>query len=143
MVYHFFRTIFSCFVPVCAAISFFRSPMVSSGLHFTRTCIPSISCCLRQSYKSCNITFLPKRSLQVISIIFYADLFLLLNAITNVFRLQNADNSRLIDICTKVRMCEYCQIIRNAACKKEYKQSESKQLKTNKTEISGSFSRCL
>ena len=31
--YHFLRTIFSHLVPVCAAISFFRSPIVSSGLN--------------------------------------------------------------------------------------------------------------
>lgn len=37
IVYHFFKTILSYFVPVCAAISFFKSPTVSSGLHFTRT----------------------------------------------------------------------------------------------------------
>lgn len=32
MVYHFFKTILSGFVPVCAAINFFKSPIVSSGL---------------------------------------------------------------------------------------------------------------
>lgn len=37
IVYHFFKTILSYFVPVWAAINFFRSPIVSSGLHFTRT----------------------------------------------------------------------------------------------------------
>ena len=30
--YHFLSTILSAFVPVCAATSFFRSPIVSSGL---------------------------------------------------------------------------------------------------------------
>nr|XP_037269720.1 uncharacterized protein LOC119161383 [Rhipicephalus microplus] len=50
MVYHFFKTILSHRVPVCAAMSFFRSPIVSSSLHFTRT-------------------FFPSRSLHVISII--------------------------------------------------------------------------
>lgn len=50
-VYHFLRTILSYLVPVCAAMSFFKSPTVSSGLHFTRT-------------------FFPNRSLQVISNIF-------------------------------------------------------------------------
>lgn len=47
-VYHFFKTIFSHLVPVCAAINFFKSPIVSSGLHLTRT-------------------FFPRRSLQVTS----------------------------------------------------------------------------
>jgi len=51
MVYHFLRTIFSDFVPVWAAISFLRSPIVSSPLHLTRI-------------------FFPNRSLHVISIIF-------------------------------------------------------------------------
>lgn len=32
-VYHFFRTIFSAGVPVLAAINFFKSPIVSSGLN--------------------------------------------------------------------------------------------------------------
>lgn len=35
--HHFFSWIFEAFVPVCAAMSFFRSPTVSSGLHLTRT----------------------------------------------------------------------------------------------------------
>lgn len=35
--HHFFSWILLGSVPVCAAISFFRSPTVSSGLHFTRT----------------------------------------------------------------------------------------------------------
>ncbi|XP_022648694.1 uncharacterized protein LOC111260866 [Varroa jacobsoni] len=52
IVYHFFRTILSYRVPVCAAISFFRSPTVSSDLHLMRT-------------------FLPSRSLHVTSIIFF------------------------------------------------------------------------
>lgn len=30
--YHFFKTIFSAGVPVLAAINFFKSPIVSSGL---------------------------------------------------------------------------------------------------------------
>ena len=42
--------IFSGLVPTCAAINFFRSPMVSSSLHFT-------------------LTFFPSRSLQITSII--------------------------------------------------------------------------
>lgn len=42
--------IFSGRVPTCAAINFFRSPIVSSSLHFTRT-------------------FFPRRSLQMTSII--------------------------------------------------------------------------
>uniref|UniRef100_A0A6B0U819 Putative eukaryotic translation initiation factor 6 eif-6 n=1 Tax=Ixodes ricinus TaxID=34613 RepID=A0A6B0U819_IXORI len=42
-VYHFFSTILSHLVPVCAAISFLRSPTVSSELHFTRTFLPSLS----------------------------------------------------------------------------------------------------
>ena len=50
MVYHFFKMILSQCVPVCAAINFLRSPIVSSGLHLTRT-------------------FFPRRSLHVISII--------------------------------------------------------------------------
>ncbi|CAD1469947.1 unnamed protein product, partial [Heterotrigona itama] len=44
-------TIFSQCVPVCAAINFFKSPIVSSGLHLT-------------------LTFFPRRSLHVISNIF-------------------------------------------------------------------------
>lgn len=43
MVYHFFKTIFSHRVPVCAAINFFKSPMVSSGLHLTLTFFPNLS----------------------------------------------------------------------------------------------------
>ena len=35
--HHFFNCIFVWSVPVCAAISFFKSPTVSSGLHLTRT----------------------------------------------------------------------------------------------------------
>jgi len=35
--YHFFKMILDESVPVWAAISFLRSPTVSSGLHFTRT----------------------------------------------------------------------------------------------------------
>jgi hypothetical protein len=35
--YHFFSWILDASVPICAAISFLRSPTVSSGLHFTRT----------------------------------------------------------------------------------------------------------
>ncbi len=34
--------ILSARVPVCAAISFFRSPTVSSGLHFTLTFLPNL-----------------------------------------------------------------------------------------------------
>ncbi|CAN7940800.1 unnamed protein product, partial [Ixodes pacificus] len=48
--HHFFSTILSHLVPVCAAISFLRSPTVSSELvhvlrylHFTRTFLPSLS----------------------------------------------------------------------------------------------------
>lgn len=47
---HFFKTIFSGLVPVCTAINFFKSPILSDGLHLMRT-------------------FLPRRSLTVISII--------------------------------------------------------------------------
>jgi len=36
--HHFWIRIFSGRVPVCAATSFLRSPMVSSSLHLTRTC---------------------------------------------------------------------------------------------------------
>lgn len=43
IVYHFLSTILSQRVPVCAAISFFRSPIVSSGLHLTRTFFPNRS----------------------------------------------------------------------------------------------------
>lgn len=43
MVYHFFKTIFSHRVPVCAAINFFKSPIVSSGLHLTLTFFPNLS----------------------------------------------------------------------------------------------------
>ena len=50
MVCHFCRRIFSGRVPICAAISFLRSPTRSSSLHLTRT-------------------FLPRRSLAMISII--------------------------------------------------------------------------
>ena len=50
IVYHFLRTILFHRVPVWAAISFFKSPMVSSVLHLTRT-------------------FFPRRSLQTTSII--------------------------------------------------------------------------
>jgi len=35
--------IFSGLVPVCAATNFFKSPMVSSSLHFTRIFFPSRS----------------------------------------------------------------------------------------------------
>jgi hypothetical protein len=35
--YHFLSTIFRQSVPFCAAMSFLRSPTVSSGLHLTRT----------------------------------------------------------------------------------------------------------
>lgn len=37
MVYHFWMRIFSGLVPTCAAMSFLRSPIVSSSLHFTLT----------------------------------------------------------------------------------------------------------
>ncbi len=37
MTHHFFKTIFSAFVPFCAPMSFLRSPTVSLGLHLTRT----------------------------------------------------------------------------------------------------------
>ncbi|CAL8999540.1 unnamed protein product [Prunus brigantina] len=43
MLYHFWIRILSARVPVWAATSFFRSPMVSSSLHFTRTFFPSLS----------------------------------------------------------------------------------------------------
>lgn len=43
MLYHFWIRILSDRVPVCAATSFFRSPMVSSSLHFTLTFFPSRS----------------------------------------------------------------------------------------------------
>lgn len=43
IVYHFLSTILSQRVPVCAAINFFKSPIVSSGLHLTRTFLPSRS----------------------------------------------------------------------------------------------------
>ena len=46
---HYYR-IFSGLVPVCAATNFFKSPMVSSSLHFTRI-------------------FFPKRSFKITSII--------------------------------------------------------------------------
>ena len=45
---YYFVLLFIYLVPVCAATSFFKSPMVSSSLHFTRT-------------------FFPRRSLTVIS----------------------------------------------------------------------------
>lgn len=35
--HHFLSCILEASVPVCAAISFFKSPTVSSGLHLTRT----------------------------------------------------------------------------------------------------------
>lgn len=35
--YHFFNWILLAIVPVCAAMSFFKSPTVSEGRHFTRT----------------------------------------------------------------------------------------------------------
>jgi hypothetical protein len=40
MLYHFWMRSFSGRVPVCAATSFFRSPMVSSSLHLTRIFFP-------------------------------------------------------------------------------------------------------
>ena len=40
MLYHFWMRSFSGRVPVCAATSFFRSPMVSSSLHLTRIFLP-------------------------------------------------------------------------------------------------------
>ena len=54
--YHFCSRIFSGLVPVCAEISFFKSPTVSSGLHFTRI-------------------FFPRRSLHMTSIIFRVEFF--------------------------------------------------------------------
>eukprot|EP00001_Collodictyon_triciliatum_P056865 10133_5 len=42
MLYHFWRRIFSARVPVCAAMSFLRSPIVSSALHLTRTFFPLV-----------------------------------------------------------------------------------------------------
>ena len=43
MTYHFLSSIFLQSVPVCAAMSFFRSPTVSSGLHLTPRWYTSIN----------------------------------------------------------------------------------------------------
>jgi len=39
-VYHFFKTIFSYLVPVCAATNFLKSPTVSVGLALILTFLP-------------------------------------------------------------------------------------------------------
>lgn len=57
MLYHFWILIFSARVPVWAATSFFKSPIVSSSLHFTRTFFP------RRSLSTTSIIFAPNRKL--------------------------------------------------------------------------------
>ena len=69
--YHFFNWILLAFVPICAAISFFKSPTVSVGEHLTRTREHGNQ--YRQAREhdgaSERVPFRPSRSLAMTSII--------------------------------------------------------------------------
>lgn len=54
-VFHFCKRSFSARVPVCAAMSFFKSAIVSSGLHLTRIFLPGRASACKGEYREQDI----------------------------------------------------------------------------------------